>query len=562
MPTTPTFQDFSLLKKEIDIIKRRNKLEKFSEAFIFCVLEKLFPNFDPDENITDGNGDHSIDSYYIDNENKEINIFQFKSTEKFNKAKKKDALGDRDISDFIIKLEQIWNKDEKILSNVNVETKEAIKEIWEALNKGYIKTNIYFISNHYHTIRSEYKIQSIQKNMSDKFRATLRILSLKDLIKLTLKNESNPVDIKLKLKGRNYFNDATGEIKALIGEINALNLLESILDDKKKLREDVFNENIRVYLQQNTKINKQIYSSIHNKEENLKFFFYNNGITAICDSFEHQNTDSPVVKLENFQIVNGGQTIHTLYEAYKGNLIENIKDIYLLIRIYEVKNREIGQSIARFTNTQNPVRSRDVMSNYDIQIKLQKELERMRWYYERKKYEYKDIKSKKKIDAEKAGQVILSFYLEKPGSAKNKKQEIFGNFYNDVFNEDKINAEYILLPYLLYSEIETYVKNYRKKITNLKREGKEENLKKMLEEKEFLLYSHYYLLLTLKLLAEKNKIPIEYSRLDNIWKNFNTAMGLLRDIVKTKKQDPKFSLTYLFKEDELVNQLKSEVNKI
>lgn len=557
-----TYQDFSLIKKEVEFIKRINDIDSASKAFILTILERLYPEIDPDENITDGGGDCSIDAYYTDDEKKEINIFQFKYTEEFENAQRKEGFKNRDIHALVINLERIWNKDVNLLNEANLELKEAIKNIWNSFNNGFSKTNIWLISNYYNSIRDRNKIENLQKILKEKFKASLNLFSLNDLVKLFIKEKFEPVDITLQLKGRNYFDDSTGEIRALIGEINALNLIESLLDNNHELREEVFNENIRVYLRQSTRINRQIYSSIEKIEENSNFFFYNNGITAICDSYNHPNTDSPKVELKNFQIVNGGQTIHSLYEAYKKELKENLKNIYLLLRIYEVKKREIGQTIARFTNTQNPVRSRDIMSNDLVQIKLQQELEKMGWYYERKKYEYRDkkIRNEKKIDAEKAGQVILSFHLEKPGSAKNKKQEIFGNFYNEIFDENKVNAEYVLLPYILYKKIDKNIKQFQQKTKKLRKENKLKELEKILKQDEFLLYAHYYLLLGLKLVAQKNRIGLQYSNINAIFKNYKKVKEIIRNIVQEKKEkDPKFFLSYLFKGDDLVRELKERI---
>ena len=201
------------------------------------------------------------------------------------------------------------------------------------------------------------------------------------------------------------------------------------------------------------------------------------------------------------------------------------------------------------------------MSNDAVQVKLQKELQREGWWYERKKYEYRDrgIDNEKKIDAEKLGQVILSFYLEKPGSAKNKKQEIFGNFYNEIFNEDKISTEYVLLPYFLYKEIEKDVKKFQQKVKKLKRENKLKELEKVLNKDEFLLYAHYYLLLGLKLLAEKESILLKLENKKKIFQNYQRVKAILRSIIKEKREDPKFSMPYLFKGDELVKEIKEKI---
>jgi hypothetical protein len=558
-----TFQDFSLAKKEIEFIRKRNNIDEFSRAFIFAVLEKLYPDIEQEEYITDGPGDLSVDAYYIDDSKKEINIFQFKSTEKFEIAKDKEAFKEDDIAKIIVNIEKVWNRDKNILKVANNKAVDAINAIWEALDKGYTKTNVWFISNYKTTIRDENKIDRLKENFLEKFRANLKIYSLDDIVNLILSYEFKPVDVDLQIKGRNYFEDISGKIRALIGEVNALNFLKSIIDKNNNLKEDVFNENIRVYLKKTTKINKQIYSSIENQEENFNFFFYNNGITAICDSYEHANIDSPIVKVKNFQIVNGGQTIHAIYEAYKNGLEENVKNIYLLLRLYEVKDRSIGQAIARCTNTQNPVRSRDIMANDEVQIKLQQELRRKSWYYERKRYEFRDseIENEKKIDAEKLGQIILSFYLEKPGSAKNKKQEVFGAFYNEIFDENKITAEYVLLPYLLYKDIEKDIKQFEQKIKKLRKENKLRQLEKILEKDEFLLYAHYYLLASLKLVAEKKSIELNLKNKRKIFNNYNNVKNILRKLIREKKKDPKFSMPYLFKGDDFLKEIKEQILK-
>lgn len=555
-----TFQDFSLIKKEVEFIKQDHEIEISSMAFIFTILEKLYPHIDVADHITDGVQDFSIDACYIDEINKSINIFQFKYTDKFDCAKKKQGIKEKDIHDLIVKMGRIWNKEDGLLKEASSKMSRSIENIWDAFGRGFATTQVWLITNYLNTI-DKTKENNIRKTIKRDFKADLKIMSLDDLIKLIIEKESISVDIKLQLKGRNYFEDSAGEVRALIGEINASNFIKSITNNEEILIDGIFNENVRVYLKNNTKINKQIYESIKS-EENYKFFFYNNGITAICDSFEHNKSDSPVVTLENFQIINGGQTIHSLYDAWKNGFQEKVDDIYLLLRIYEVKNRKIGQAIARFTNTQNPVRSRDIMSNDPTQFKLQQELLKEGFYYERKKYEFRDsdrdIENCKKIDAEKVGQAILSFYLEKPGSAKNKKQEIFGDYYNNIFSEDKINSNYVLVAYLIYKNIEKDIKFFNEKIRKLEKNKKYPQLKKVLQKDEFLNYASYYILFTLGVIAKEKKISIERKNINIIWKFYPKAKSILRDIVNKKKQDPKFSLPYLFKSDDLTKEINIE----
>ena len=47
------------------------------------------------------------------------------------------------------------------------------------------------------------------------------------------------------------------------------------------------------------------------------FMYLNNGVTILCENAEYApNTRSPHVELINFQIINGGQTSHSIFEVY------------------------------------------------------------------------------------------------------------------------------------------------------------------------------------------------------------------------------------------------------
>lgn len=552
-----SFQDFSLVKNEVSFVKDNNDLDSESISFIFMVLDRLYGGVDLDEYIIDGPSDFCIDAYYINDSEKEINIFQFKYTTKFDKAAKKDGLKDADVSDFISKLEKVWNRDETITAEANLKTREAIKNIWEAIEKGYTNTKIWFISNNFKTISKVTKIEQIEKDVAKKFKAKLKLLSLSDVVNLSVESEFESVDLKLQLKARNYFEDSAGDVRALIGEIDASNLLKGVLNESDELNENVFNENVRLYLRKHTKINKQIYASIES-EDNYKFFFYNNGLTAVCDSFEHSNSDGPIVNLKNFQIVNGSQTVHSIYEAYKNGLSENLKKIYLLLRIYEVKNRRIGQDIARYTNTQNPVKSRDILSNDEVQIKLQKELLTQGYLYERKRYEHREEKdNKKKIDAEKLGQILLAFYGDKPGSAKNKKEEIFGDYYGDIFSDNTISADYVLLPFQISQSLESSIKKFSKEIKLI---SDIPTVHKMLEEDGYLNYSLYYLLFTVKMLAEKDGLELTVANKDEILKYSEKAKEVVKKLTKKRLTETSVSLPYIFKSNDFTADIRKEID--
>lgn len=554
-----TYQDFNLIKKEVNFISGEESINTHSRAFIKLFFEKLLPQVESEDYITDGPNDLGIDAYYIDSEENKIILFQFKYAETFNAATS-NTVSPRELTNIFTTIKSIWNRDDSFLKSSNSRIHEALSEIFEALEKGDALAELKIITNYQKPID-----QAQKKRFEDLFKTEfgigLQFYSLADIISLVISARRSPLDLEIKLYGNKYFEESTGDIRALVGEINAWELLNSLIDESNKdLKVDLFDENVRIYLKTKGRVNKQIYDTAIS-DKSYKFFFYNNGITAICDAFSYTpNYSSPPVKVKNFQIVNGGQTIHALFDAYnKSAYQDKIKEIYLLIRIYEVKERSLGQEIAQYTNTQNPIKSRDLRSNDSIQIKIEEELRTLKYYYERKKNQYRDSGKPvdSKIDAEKAGQTILAFHLEKPGSAKNKKQEIFGDFYYSIFDEDKVDSEYVLIPYKLFKEIDRKIKLISREIRRAEELGETKNLKKILERKEFMLHAHYYILLTIKLLAQREGKKVTLKNTRSIFnKYFKVADELIYKVIKKKRKDPKFSLPKIFKGDDLVEEIK------
>ena len=71
--------------------------------------------------------------------------------------------------------------------------------------------------------------------------------------------------------------------------------------------------NVRVFLSATKKANKGIRNTI--KDEAYKFFSFNNGISATAENIETKGND--IVKIHDFQIVNGGQTSATIHYSKK-----------------------------------------------------------------------------------------------------------------------------------------------------------------------------------------------------------------------------------------------------
>lgn len=130
-------------------------------------------------------------------------------------------------------------------------------------------------------------------------------------------------------------------------------------------RESLFTWNIRGYLGSRG-INSGIIETA--KTEPADFFYFNNGVSAICTNLE---VDGNHITARNFQVINGAQTITSLVRAPESNLVE------VLFRLTEAESvktieRGLNEKIVRFNNLQNLVKVSDFRSNDAIQYFLEK----------------------------------------------------------------------------------------------------------------------------------------------------------------------------------------------
>ncbi len=135
----------------------------------------------------------------------------------------------------------------------------------------------------------------------------------------------------------------------------------------KKERERLFSYNIRSYLGRKG-LNKDIISTA--ESDPGSFYYFNNGVSAICTSFNVD--DLNIFTAENFQIINGAQTVGALSAAKLNS------DIEVLLRVTEglsIKtDRGFNADIIKYNNTQNIVKSSDFRSNDRIQTWLENKL--------------------------------------------------------------------------------------------------------------------------------------------------------------------------------------------
>ncbi|MBA3534420.1 MAG: AIPR family protein [Ardenticatenales bacterium] len=550
---TPSIQDFSLVNSFVEKYKKDYGFKDSSNAFYYLVLGHLL-NLQDDEitdSITDNHflktigkvhgHDRGIDAVYIDESDTKptVHFFNFKYIQSFEKVD--GFFPSAEIDKIVGFLNSVMQMSKGLKDEVNPMLYSKIEEIWNIFQTQNPNFEIHICANLYRGLEPLER-ERFEREVRRHSNLTVFYHLMPDLVALIRHSGKTIINGRIKAIDKNFFEKSGGDIRALIVHVDARDLIRLVLDNAEirnnvdlddydvlkdyNILEDTFEDNVRKYLKQRSKINKSIKNTALS-EDNHRFFYYNNGITLTCKSFKYQPRRGTIIELEDVQIVNGGQTIHALYEAFKADS-SKFDQIELLCRIYETQDLALSTKIAEYTNSQNPVKSRDIRSIDSTQQDLETQLRiRYDYYYERKRNQHSNQPKEKRLDSEKIGQLLLTFFNNMPNEAKNKKSIIFAEKYDEVFN-DSITADDIHLTHKLFERIEEK-KNEKKTLIN-------SNLD-LFDSESYILHASYYILYLLGQLAQKvtGDKSLSSTSLEEIWALYDSAIKILEEFIEKER---------------------------
>ena len=195
------------------------------------------------------------------------------------------------------------------------------------------------------------------------------------------------------------------------------------------------------------------------------FWYYNNGITAITRDLPRRiNATAQQIEVTGFQIINGAQTVYSVYKAYrdaKNGKRNTINSALLQLRLVQSVNKEFDLDITRYTNQQNPTEPRDFWANDPVQIRLQNESFATNYWYSIRRGEFREVPKNVKIVSNK--EFIKAYFryfnidadVELIIWSSQKEHNLIGFFqgeYEKYFNNNT-KFEDLLIAYRLQEEI-------------------------------------------------------------------------------------------------------------
>ena len=187
-------------------------------------------------------------------------------------------------------------------------------------------------------------------------------------------------------------------------------------------------QNVRVFLQARTSVNKGIRNTIDQDPE--MFLAYNNGITATAAEVvtKHGTGGMEILKIRNLQIVNGGQTTASIFAASQKREA-SLSKVFVQMKLSVIpaeRAEEVVPKISESANSQNKVNAADFFANHPFHLRFKKYSETIlapapdggirntKWFYERARGEYQDARGRlsaserKKFDLEHPKKQVIT----------------------------------------------------------------------------------------------------------------------------------------------------------
>lgn len=417
------------LREELDFFRRTNehyeiqagkstcKVSEASEEMLYMSMsaslvmdyseDGFFENFIITDKSISGKNDLLIDAYaFIETENssvKQLHIFQFKNYESGEKAASPVEL--LNFSTFVnnnfVHPDLLEGTDNG--NAVVAEIKSKYDEFLNGRRGRRIQVYCHYINNAKGITKSnEKQIEEVVMGrfLHDKqlFGFSIQVNGLKDILELATEGkiqvDTETIEVVIDSQLNSYrLEDNSKSSRVGLPKrvfVGMCNVNEFIRLQNKYHHNQLYTENIRLYLGDRGAVNKDIINTI-TSNDSIWFPYMNNGISIICDSMTIGNVNTAKktqpLTLANMQIINGCQTINALYSAkYKENTKDNFRAANVMVRIYEISPEQVDfkMSIIKATNNQNAVTSYSLMANDPIQIKIGEILSRYDVTYDRK----------------------------------------------------------------------------------------------------------------------------------------------------------------------------------
>lgn len=377
--------------------------------------------------ITDGADDKQIDALVIDDEKSTVFVIQGK----FIGADKVDAEPLREVLSSWIQMKDLV----KLQEGANLRLKRKLSEVSIALEDDY-DVAFELITTGVLSKSAQHDLGVFQEQLAeaDDLPATINLVDTEELRRrydLALDRENPSIHHTITLEQNRYIRMEISGTQAVLAAVH----LKECLSIPGIKDGTLFQKNVRQSLGLNNAVNKGIKSTIYG-EKYKDFFFFHNGITAICNRMTADGENTLVV--HGLSVVNGCQSLNTILSC--SERVKEIEDAYIMFRFYEIPQRDRADRISVCTNSQSAVKPRDLRSNDKSVLTLKKAFEQQfpQGYLVTKRGEQPPAEKDKRfvLDFSDLGKYLMSWHSQRPNIAYSENK-IFDKYFDQLFRRSE-----------------------------------------------------------------------------------------------------------------------------
>jgi len=419
---------YGKIKKEIRQTYYQQNFSNDGQRFVAWYLRNIHLR-DANQakyDITDGADDKQIDAIVVDDNSSAIYIIQGK----FIGAISVDAEPLREVLSSWVQLKNPV----KLQEGGNEKLKQRLADASKALEDEYeVIFELITTANLTQSALEDLKRFQEELARNEELTASLNIVDNEELKRrydLALERENPVINFTLELEPNKYIPMEVAGTHAVTAAIPLKECIKlpGIKDGT------LFQKNVRQSLGlSNNRVNKSIRSTIYS-DRHRDFFFYHNGITAICNKMK---LDNDTLHLNGLSVVNGCQSLNTILSC--SERVKNLEDTYIMFRFYEIPQRDRADRISISTNFQTAVKPRDLRSNDRRVLNLKRLFEQKypQGYFITKRGEEAPPNKDRKyvIDLVDLGKYLISWHSQRPNTAYSETK-IFDKYFEQLFRRE------------------------------------------------------------------------------------------------------------------------------
>jgi hypothetical protein len=411
----------------------------------FLRLRDLDPN-DVRAIVCDGGSDLGIDAVHID-DNNVVHFYAFT-----NPTKRYSAYPAGDVDKTIAGLTLILARRHEGVANPQLKAK--VQEIFKAVRQGY---RLHLVTSSRASLPKEAKdkLDAFVANLGSSATA-LFTYELEDLrfLQDAFYSKNLPVvesPIRFQLESKPYM-VRSGDHECFIFHLPGATLA-TLFDEHG---DDLLQRNIRVY-QGDSATNESIRDAC-TADQSADFLHYNNGVTFLSET-AYWDDFAKCLMLNKAQIVNGGQTVRVLHDAYTNHCLK--PDVLVPVRVVTSKgDKDFASNVAVNQNSQNRMKSSFLRSNHPLVIQLSASMASLGWYLERRDGESRSLTPEERdrihgvigrplagavVNLTQGTQAYVATYMRQPELAKKNPGKMFigtkdGGHFEEIFS-DELSAD-------------------------------------------------------------------------------------------------------------------------